>query len=221
MTYFDYTRGLEQSGVAPPFALNAGITLAPLVSTQFEVGAKALIGGINFGLAAFQISKTEEFVNSALLFEQDGRQRHRGVELTANGPLAGNLTFIAGVSRLFTTQLDTSDVTVNGQRTPNAPNWQADLSFDYQVPRIKGLFFNAAVVYVGDRAVDAANTIIAPGYTTLDLGFRYVSALFGQNMIFRVNAKNVTAERYWGSAESVGVFPGTPRTVYVSAQFEF
>ena len=83
------------------------------------------------------------------------------------------------------------------------------------------MFFNAAVVYVGDRAVDAANTIIAPGYTTLDLGFRYVSALFGQNMIFRVNAKNVTDERYWGSAESVGVFPGTPRTVYVSAQFEF
>ena len=93
-------------------------------------------------------------MNSALLFEQDGRQRHRGVELAANGPLAGNLTFIAGVSRLFTTQLDTSDVTVNGQRTSNAPNWQADLSFDYQVPRIKGLFFNAAVVYVGDRAVD-------------------------------------------------------------------
>jgi len=222
MTYFDYTRGLEQSGVAPPFATNAGITLAPLVSTQYEVGAKAVISNsFNIGFAAFQINKTEEFVNSALLFEQNGRQRHRGIELTANGQLISNLTFIAGLSRLFTTQIDTNDVTVNGRRTPNAPNWQADLSLDYQMPSIRGLFLSTALSYVGARAVDSANTVIAPSFTTLDLGVRYVCELFKQSMIFRVNAKNVTDKRYWGSAESVGVFPGAPRTVYVSAQIEF
>jgi iron complex outermembrane receptor protein len=221
MTYFDYTRGLEQSGVAPPFAVNAGVTLAPLVSTQYEVGAKALIAhNFNLGLAVFQINKTLEFVNDALVFEQDGRQRHRGVELSANGQLSHDLTVIAGVARLFTTQIDTNDPTVNGQQTPNAPNWQANLSLDYQLRSVHGLFFSGAVSYVGGRAVDASNTIIAPSFTTMDLGARYVTTLFNQNVIFRANVKNLANRRYWGSAESLGVFPGTPRTAYLSMQIE-
>lgn len=222
MVYSSYTQGLEQSGVAPPFAVNRGATFAPLLSTQYEVGAKAVIGeSFNVGLSAFQINKTLEFVDSALLFRQDGRQRHRGIELTTNGQLTSDLTLVAGVSRLFTTQLDTNDVTVNGQQTPNAPDWQVGLSLDYRLPAVKGLFVGGALTYAGDRAVDAANTVVAPGYTTLDLGARYVCVLLNRNMVFRFNAKNVTNKRYWGSAESLGVFPGAPRTLYVAVQTEF
>lgn len=222
MIYADYTRGLEQSGVAPQSAQNAGATLAPLVSKQYEVGAKARIaGGFNVALAAFEITKTLEFVNDSLLFVQEGEQRHRGVELSANGLLWQNLTLYGGVSRLFTELMNTNDASANGKSTPNAPDWQASLSFDYRLPVVRGLFLNGTVLYVDDRAVNASNSIVAPGFTTLDLGARYVSSIFDRSVVYRLNVRNVTDRRYWASAESNGVFPGTPRTAYFSVQLEF
>lgn len=222
MIYADYTRGLEQSGVAPAYAQNAGETLAPLVSKQYELGAKARIaGGVNVALAAFEITKTLEFVNDNLIFVQDGQQRHRGVELSANGILWQNLTLYGGVSRLFTELMDTNDASANGKSTQNAPDWQASLSFDYRIPAVRGLFLNGTVLYVDERAVNASNSIVAPGFTTLDLGARYVRSLFDRSVVFRLNVRNVADRRYWASAESSGVFPGAPRTGYFSVQVEF
>jgi len=221
MTYADYTQGLQQSAIAPLYAVNGGIALAPIPSTQYEVGAKAAIGKINTSVAIFQISKALEYVNSSNVFVQEGSQRHRGVELSVNGQLSDNLSLLFGVSRLFTTQINSGQATVNGKRTPNAPDWQGVTRLEYRVPHANGLFVDGTLRYVGDRAVDPVNLVIAPGFTTLDLGARYVCVVFHHNMIFRATLKNVTDKIYWASADSTGVFPGEPRTAYVQAQLEF
>lgn len=222
MFYTDYTQGLTQSQPAPPNAANAGVTLAPLVSTQYELGTKLdLNGRFNVRVDAFQVTQNLQFLNSALYLVQGGQQRHRGFELAANGRVTDGLTVNAGLMRLYTTQIDTGDATVNGKRTPNAPNWEANFSLDYQLPMIKQVFVNAAVQYVGNRPVDAANTVFVPAYTTVDLGVRCVCEVFGENMILRINGKNVTNRRYWAAADLSGVFPGMPFTLYASATFEF
>lgn len=222
MFYTDYTQGLTQSQPAPPNAANAGVTLAPLVSTQYELGTKLdLNGRFNVRVDAFQVTQNLQFLNSALYLVAGGQQRHRGLEVAANGRVTDGLTVNAGLMRLYTTQIDTGDDTVNGKRTPNAPNWQANVSLDYQLPMIRQVFVDAALQYVGDRPVDAANTVFVPAYTTVDLGVRCVCEVFGENMILRVNAKNLTNRRYWAAADLSGVFPGMPFTLYASATFEF
>lgn len=211
MLYTDYTQGLQQSQPAPPNAANAGVTLAPLISTQYELGTKLdLNGRFNVRADAFQVTQNLQFLNSALYLVQGGQQRHRGFEVAANGRVTDGLTVNAGLMRLYTTQIDTGDDTVNGKRTPNAPNLEANFSLDYQLPMIRQVFVNAALQYVGDRPVDAANTVFVPAYTTLDLGIRCVCEVFGENMILRINGKNVTNRRYWAAADLSGVFPGMP-----------
>lgn len=222
MAYVDYTQGLQQSATAPATSNNPNAALAPLLSTQYEAGVKARLGkNVSGNFAIFQITKTLQYLNADNFFVESGRQRHRGVELSANGQITNNFTLVAGMSRLFTTQMNTGQVTVNGKRTPNAPKWQGTASLEYQLHNVKGLFVNGAVRYIGDRAADAANTVIAPGFTTFDLGARYVCVLFNQNVIFRGSVKNVADRRYWAGADPVGVFPGESRTAYLSATVDF
>lgn len=222
MFYTDYTQGLEQSQPAPSYALNAGATLAPLTSTQYEIGTKMDIRGrFSVRVDAFQVTQNLQYVDSQLYLVEGGQQRHRGFEVAANGRVTDDLTISTGLSRLFTTQIDTGSDAVNGKRTPNAPDWQANVSFDYQLPAFRQVFVEGALVYVGNRAVDSANTVFAPSYTTMDLGVRCVCQVFGENTILRLNAKNLTNRRYWASADLTGVFPGIPFTLYASATFEF
>ena len=120
MTYFNYTQGLEQGDYAPFFAKNAGTALDPLVSSQYELGAKTRINGnLTLGLSAFEIRKTLEFVDSGNVFIESGLQRHRGIEFTGSGDVSENTTFIAGVQYLNALQINTGirQSTVSAPRT--------------------------------------------------------------------------------------------------------
>lgn len=222
MTYFNYSRGLEQSQDAPFFAKNAGVALNPLVSTQYEVGVKARLNGeFTVGTAVFEIKKPLEFVDSNNEFVQSGLQRHRGVELTGSGQIMQDTTLIAGVAWLDAMQVNTGDPTVNGKRTENVPKWEANLAVDTRIPAVRGLSANAGVNFVGTRAVGPQNVTFVPSYARMDVGVRYLTEWFGRNLIFRGIVKNATNKRYWAGAEYTSVYPGQPRTVYVSASVDF
>ena len=217
MTYLNYSQGLEQSEGAPFFARIAGVALNPLVSTQYEAGVKTRVTrDFTVGLAAFQIKKPLEYVNSSGYFVQNGLQRHRGLELTGTGQVAGDTTLIAGVQWLDAVQVQTGDPTVDGKRTEDVPKWQANLFLDTPIRPVRGLSVNGGVNFVGDRAVGPQNVAFIPSYVRVDLGLRYLTELFGKNFIFRGEVKNVTDKRYWAGAEYSSVYPGEPRTVYIS-----
>ncbi len=222
MGYFNYSEGLEQGDYAPFFTKNAGTALNPLVSRQYEVGVKSrLHGDLTLGLAAFEIRKTLEFVNGNNVFVQSGLQRHRGIALTTTGEISSNTTLIAGVEWLNATQVDTGDPTVNGKRTEDVPEWEANLYVDTRIPAIHGLSVDAGVNFVGNRAVGPQNVAFIPSYTRFDLGLRYLTKLFNRNLIFRAGVKNVTDKLYWSSAEYTSVYPGQPRIAYVSMSADF
>jgi iron complex outermembrane receptor protein len=217
MTYLNYSQGLEQSEGAPYYAKNAGVALNPLVSTQYEAGVKTRVASdFTVGLAAFQIKKPLEYVDSDNYFVQNGLQRHRGLELTGTGQIAGDTTLIAGVQWLDAVQVQAGDPTVNGKRTEDVPKWQANLFIDTPISAVNGLSVNGGVNFVGNRAVGPQNVAFIPAYTRLDLGMRYLTQLFGKNFIFRGEIKNVTDKRYWAGAEYTSVYPGEPRTIYIS-----
>ncbi|MBS0419917.1 MAG: TonB-dependent siderophore receptor [Proteobacteria bacterium] len=222
MTYFNYSRGLEQSQGAPFFAKNVGVALNPLVSTQYEVGVKARVAGeVTLGMAAFEIKKSLEFVDSNNYFVQSGLQRHRGLELTGSGGISRNTNLIAGVAWLDAVQVNTGDTTVDGRRTENVPKWQANLSLDTRIEPVPGLSTNVGVNYVGNRAVGAQNIAFIPSYVRVDAGARYLTQMLGYNFIFRAALKNITNKRYWAGAEYTSVYPGQPRLIYLSVSADF
>ncbi|WP_256702845.1 TonB-dependent siderophore receptor [Burkholderia ubonensis] len=220
-TYVSYSEGFEQGGVAPYNTRNAGQNLAPVKSKQYEAGVKADVGSdLTVNAAVFRIEKTLQYVNAANYFVQAGKQRHTGVELTANGRVTRDLSIVAGAAYLHTQQDDTGDPATNGKRAANVPTFQASAFLDYRIAAVHGLNVDAGVYYVGRRPLDAANTVSLPGYVRFDAGARYQTRIGDHTTIFRAGVQNLTDKRYWAAANYNSVWPGQPRTFFLSAQVD-
>ncbi|HEX7932681.1 MAG TPA: TonB-dependent receptor [Paraburkholderia sp.] len=220
-TYLSYAEGFEQGGVAPYNTLNAGTYLSPVKSKQYEAGVKTDIANrITVNAAVFRIEKTLQYVNSANYFVQGGTQRHTGFELTANGRITRDLSVVAGAAYLDTVQEDTGDPTTSGKRAANVPRFQANAFLDYRIPVITGLSADVGVYYVGSRPLNAQNSVDLPAYVRFDAGVRYLTRIGGLATVFRAGVQNLTDKRYWAAANYNSVWPGTPRTFFLSAQID-
>ncbi|MBV8156350.1 MAG: TonB-dependent receptor, partial [Dyella sp.] len=219
--YVSYAEGFEQGGVAPYNTLNAGQYLSPIKSKQYETGIKADVSdALTLNAALFRIEKTLQYVNDANYYVQGGTQRHTGVELTANGRLTSNLSLLAGAAWLDTEQLDTGDATTDGKRAANVPRFQANAFLDYRIAAVPGLGVNAGAYYVGTRPLNAQNSATLPGYVRVDAGASYQTQLGSHRTVWRAGVQNLTDRRYWAAANYSSVWPGLPRTLSLSVQFD-
>jgi iron complex outermembrane receptor protein len=220
-TYVSYAQGFEQGGVAPYNTVNAGQYLSPVKSKQYEAGVKADIGTrLSINAALFRIEKTLQYVNAANYYVQGGTQRHTGVEVTANGRVTRDLSILAGAAYLDAVQQNTGDVMTNDKRAANVPRLQANLFLDYRIAPVHGLSVDAGAYYVGSRALNAQNTVTLPGYVRFDAGARYQVQIGGHTTVFRAGIQNLADKRYWAAANYNSVWPGQPRTLFVSAQID-
>jgi iron complex outermembrane receptor protein len=93
----------------------------------------------------------------------------------------------------------------------------AKLYGEYNLPFLHGLTVTSGLYYTGKSYIDAANTQAAPSYTTVDLGLRYATRMFGRDTIVRALVSNLTDKRYWMSNYTIGTTMGAPRAVSFSA----
>lgn len=221
--YATYGEGFEQGAYAPSYADNALQKLGPIKSRQYEIGVKSrVLDGLMVTAAAFDMDKPLQAVTPAdNIFRQQGRQRHRGVEFTANGEITPQLSGIAGVSWLDAEQRDTGDAALEGRRPSNVARFQANVFLDYRLSAVPGLSFNTGVYHVGNRPLDRANTMIVPSFTRWDLGAAYVTRLMGKASVIRLSIENVANRRYWSSVNYGGVTQGNPRIVRLATTVNF
>lgn len=223
--YATYMQGLATGGEAPDIAtfnnvtrpvVNAGEILAPKVSDQYEVGAKATVGSMFLTAALFRIDKVNEGVNqSSFVYEQEGREIHQGLEVSATGKLTGRLTAVGGFT-VLQARIENApqNLHLDGKIPVNVPERQARAYFEYQVPDLEGLTGSLGVNYFGGRPVDNLNTAFLPDAVTVDLGMRYQTVLFGQDTTFNLRVSNLFDEAYWSYVRiGDGMLLGTPRTV--------
>lgn len=214
--YANYVEGLARGDVAPQNASNFGEVLQPYVAKQYEAGIKVDFGRIATTFSAFEISKASGEL-SAGRFAATGEQRVRGLEFNVSGELTPDVRILGGVSLLDGTLTKTA-VAANVGNTPiGVPNIQANIGAEWDLPWMRGLTVNGAVIYTGRQFVDTANKQPIPDWTRLDLGARYTTAINGKKTVFRANIQNVTGESYWSSVASFGTFfLGAPRTYLLS-----
>ncbi|AWM06788.1 TonB-dependent receptor [Bradyrhizobium symbiodeficiens] len=214
--YANYVEGLARGDVAPQTASNFGEVLQPYVAKQYEAGVKVEFGRIATTFSAFEISKASGEL-SAGRFAATGEQRVRGLEFNVYGELMPDVRVLGGISLLDGTLTKTA-VAANVGNTPiGVPNIQANIGMEWDLPWMRNLTLNGAVIYTGRQFVDAANKQPIPEWTRLDLGARYTTAISGRKTVFRANIQNVTGESYWSSVASFGTFfLGAPRTYLLS-----
>ncbi|GAB4058912.1 TonB-dependent receptor [Uliginosibacterium sediminicola] len=212
-TYASYIEGLEIGGRAPDTASNAKEVMPAMVSKQKELGIKATLGEMQLTSALFEIEKAYEYTGSDNIYTQNGRQNHKGIELTATGKANQKLTLLGGVT-LLDTQLKGGDY--SGKKPINVADFVAKLYAEYELP-VTGLSVSSGIYYTGKQWADEANTDRLPAYTTLDLGLRYTLNLQGKPLTLRVNVNNVEGKNYWANSYYVGA----PRSIAFSAQYQF
>ena len=220
-TYVSYMEALERGTVVGNAYTNYGQVFPPLVSKQYEVGAKYDINSnLLLSTALFRIEKANQFSNLATplpTYIQDGLQVHNGVELVLTGKITDNLTIMGGGTLMDLSVEKANDPALEGKKPTNAASRMGKIYAEYALPWITGLSLTGGIYYTGERYADAANTDKIPSYTLYDIGARYTTRVLDKALTVRLNVINLTGKNYWQNAGYLGV----PRTVAFSASMMF
>jgi iron complex outermembrane recepter protein len=225
MVYGTAAHGMEHGGTADMGTENENVTLAPSRSKQLEVGFKGVVNNnVTLSGALFEIKRGFEFENDADYFVRAGEQTHRGLELGAQGAATTRLKYSVSLLALHMQQQGTGQASLDGKRTTNVPAFKSTTVLDYSVPGVTGLSVNGVWRYSGKKAFDAENTVFVPDYHVFDLGASYATRVAGMRTTLRAKVANVTDKFYWNDVTPLlggYLIPGAPRTLRVTAQFDF
>lgn len=205
--YAGYTRGLEESGIAPESASNRGEALPASLTQQIDAGVRykitprfTFIGGL------FEVKKPFFERDAANLFTDVGEVSHRGAELSLSGQPIPGLTVVAGAMLLRARiKGTTATAGVIGSAPIARPNRNLRLNVQYGPAAWRGFSVNGAVVQDGPMYATRANTLRLPSATTLDLGTRYNFRLWDHSASFRAQVTNVLGDWSW-TVQSSGSF---------------
>jgi iron complex outermembrane receptor protein len=223
-TYASYMQGLANGGTAPTGSANATQILGPSVSDQYEVGVKTTLGNMNLAAALFYIDVVNDYVDpSDNVYKADGREVHKGIEVTASGKIIDHLTFVGGFT-LLRAYVDNvqSNPSLNGNIPINVPEQQARAYFEYELPFVPHLTASLGANYYGKRPVDSANANYMPDATTFDTGLRYQPLILDHKATLILNVSNFLDRRYWTYYRSGdGLLLGEPRLFAFSAKVDW
>ena len=208
-----------------PSYSNAGQALPPLKSRQVELGLKGTGGALSWNLTAFDIVRPR-FATVAGTLQEDGEQRHRGLEAEGEWSL-GDWALQGGAMWLRARVQDVgSDPSLNDKRPVNVPQRTLKANLQYRVPAMPGLNLSAGAVHEGGRMVLPDNSLSIPGWTRWDAAARFEQRMAGVGTVtWRLGIDNLTDKRAWKESplqfDHVYLYPLAPRTVRASMQLDF
>jgi iron complex outermembrane receptor protein len=222
---------LAPTGTNPPL-VNAGQSLPPYRSKEYEVGYKASLAKIDFTAALFRIQRPFANVNPAdNAFEISGLQVNRGLELSAVGEVISGLTVYGGVTLLDAKLEDTPLTSTNDKIYVGAPKVKGNTLFEYHFPTVQGLVASFDWQFSGPRAANDTNSFFVAGYNLFDVGARYTSTILTKNVTWRLAVDNLADKHYWSTVAPSNLTGantgnllahfGSPRTVLASASIDF
>ncbi|BBW93044.1 TonB-dependent receptor [Pseudoalteromonas sp. PS1M3] len=229
--YASYSEGFEPQGsdtLVNEDDINNGMKLDAVTSEQKEIGVKWQLFDDRLMLsgALFDISKNGTLVTETLDIpvgdlisetNQIGEQRHKGVELTAQGAATDRLFVMA--STMYLDANYERDEELEGKRPTDAPKWSASLWTRYELN--DAIAFNAGAFYDGERFADSANTITKDAYTRVDVGATYKLKVSKTDVNLRLNIENLFDEDYLAGGGTNNVTIGEGTNVRLAAQFSF
>ncbi len=230
--YATFASSLQAGDLAPANTINAGESLAPYRSKEYEVGYKASFGKIDFTAALFEIQRPFANINPiGNVFEISGQQVNKGLELSAVGELLPNLRIYGGITLLNARLEETPLASTDDKIYVGAPKVKGNTLFEYSIPTVPGLVAIFDWQFSGPRAANDTNSFFVAGYNLFDLGARYTSNILTKKLTWRLSVDNLTDRHYWSTVAPsnltgantgnlLGHF-GTPRTLLAAVSFDF
>lgn len=221
--YITWASSLQAGDLAPGTAANAGDSLPPYRSTEYELGYKASLAGIDLGAAVFRIERPFANIDPAdNVFRITGEQVNKGLEFSAVGRVVDGLTVYGGMTLLDARMQHTPLASTNDQLYVGAPRVKGNVLLEYGIAAVPGLVATFDYQFSTDRAGNDTNSLIVAGYNLFDLGVRYVRG----KVTWRLAVDNVTDRSYWSTVApsnlsgantgSLIAHLGAPRTLLAS-----
>ncbi|QBG35603.1 TonB-dependent receptor [Litorilituus sediminis] len=205
---------------------NHGMALDAVTSSQIELGAKWQVSErLLVETALFDIEKTGALITETLendpvydtITTQAGVQRHKGLELSAQGAITDRLFVMA--SAMYLDAVYERDNKYQGNTPVDAPEWSASIWSRYELT--EALALNAGVFYQGERYADSDNTVTKDAYARVDLGASYQMDIGNKTLDFRFNVENVLDTDYLAGGGINNVTVGDGRTARFEVKASF
>ncbi|MDX9674723.1 TonB-dependent receptor [Pseudomonas zeae] len=196
--------------------------MEPETTKNYEIGTKWDLLNDRLSLTAdiFRTEKENARVQvDTTSYENAGKTRVQGVELSASGKITEKWQVFAGYAFMDSEQVDGGPLgkANDGNELPNTPKNSASLWTTYQVtPK---LTIGGGAFYVDDVYGSVANTTMVDSYVRYDAMAAYKLT---KNVDLQLNVQNLTNETYYDKAFSTHFAnQAAGRTALLSTNFHF
>jgi catecholate siderophore receptor len=223
--YASFSKSFQPSGESFALAAN-NAQIAPEETTNKELGAKfdlfdgnASVTASLFRLERTNIKATDPSTNRLIPI---GTQRTDGLELTFAGKLGQGWQLWSGYAyldaRVTSSIARDAGQPIEGKRPTLTPAHSANLWLNKTLGH--GFGAGAGANVVAQRFANPGNTVVLPGYATVDAMAYYRSG----NIDLQLNAMNLFDRNYiiagHGSNGNLNL-PGAPRSIQLTARYAF
>jgi len=221
--YASLTRGLEDSGLAPPSATNRGQLLPPSRTGQEEAGVRYTSGATTVVAGLFEVYKPYYNVGGDGSYAWLGTESHRGAELSLNAePIRGLTTVLGAV--LMSPQVAVASGAIGvGSAPVSQPRRILQLALDYRPSGWPRLSLDMTATQQGREPVRLDDGAYNPTQTIVTVGARYRFGATNRPVTLRVQVQNITNQMVWYVYDlSGGLTPYPPphmALAYLSADF--
>jgi iron complex outermembrane receptor protein len=221
--YGGYTRGLEESDVAPANATNRNEAPPAIRTRQQDIGLRyAISPRLSLILGLFDIEKPYFNLDGEDRFRQLGTLSNKGVELSLAGQITKRLTLVWG-----TTWIDqkvsgelVDDGTI-GERPISAFKLRNLGNVNWQLPWHEKLTLTARFESTSARTANAANTLEIPKRWVAGVGGRYRTKVGNVPVLIRANIDNLFDRFGWAVTGSGFFLPNGPRRYSMTIAADF
>jgi iron complex outermembrane receptor protein len=191
--YAGYSKGLEESPVAPDVAVNRGEAPPAIITEQMDAGFRySLSDNLRLVAGLFDVRKPYFALDPELVFRELGEVRNRGIEVSIAGQITPRLSIVLGAVFLdATVSGDQVELGLIGRRPVGSIGRTINGGVNWELPWVQGLSLDLAYESSSDRIADRANTFVIPERHIFSLGGRYRFDLFDKPATFRAQIATI------------------------------
>lgn len=227
--YASYSKGLSDGATAPWYSKNAGETLEPIHSRQYEIGVKQQLNDYLLTAALFDIKKDNQSIDYKAQddqrFIQQGQQHNYGIELGIDGRMTQALKISSSMTYTKAELKNVANPQYKGHQLQNVPKFRFSSFAVYDIAAVEGLSALGGIRYTSSKSANRDATASVAGYTVVDLGAAYRFNVNRYDTTVRFNLDNVFNKKYWrdvgGFVGDDYLFLGAPRTAKLALDIQF
>ncbi len=228
--YAGYTRGLEESGVAPANAVNRNSATPALRTSQRDAGIRyAILPRLSLVAGVFDVRKPYFNLDSDRVYRELGTVRHRGIELSLAGQPIEGLSIVTGAVLL---DADVSgeavDLGLIGPKPVGTTGRTIRANFDYRLPFFEPLSVDLGIIHQAGKVASAleyadlgGKQLMTDPLTTFDIGTRYKFKARAVPATLRAQVTNIFNAYGWNVSANSSFRPSDTRRFLLSLAADF